>query len=207
MKLLIGIPSIDYMHSEFVKSLTALVMHLKDTGVSFDVCIESGSLVYLARNRIACKAINEGYDKVLWLDSDMVFTPEIFEDLSFSGKKFVTGIAHSRRPGYSSCVFRNLDINNLQRWEGEYPHNTFEIDGCGFAAVLIDTEVLKAVQVENFTCFLPMREYGEDLAFCIRAKKAGYKIYAEPGVRLGHVGHIVIYPEERERWLRDNGHS
>ena len=205
-KLLIGIPSIDYQHTEFVKSLTGLIMKLKDDGIPFDIDIEAGTLVYLARNRIACKAINEGYSHVLWLDADMVFTPDVLDDLMFSGKPFVTGIAHSRRPGYASCLFSDLDINHLTRFE-QYPSNTFEVEGCGFACVLIETEILKAVQMESGSCFLPMKEYGEDLAFCIRAKRLGYKIYAEPGVRLGHVGHIVVYPEERERWLRDYGNS
>lgn len=205
-KLLIGIPSIDYQHTEFVKSLTGLVMKLKDDGINFDVDIEAGTLVYLARNRITCKAINEGYSHVLWLDADMVFTPDILDDLQFSGKPFVTGIAHSRRPGYQSCLFSDLDINHLTRFE-EYPKDTFEVQGCGFACVLIETSILEAVQKESYGAFLPMREYGEDLAFCVRARKLGYKIYAEPGVRLGHVGHIVVYPEERERWLRDYGNT
>lgn len=206
MKLLIGVPSIDYQHTEFVKSLTGLIMKLKDDKVNFNLDIEAGTLVYLARNKIACKAINEHYTHVLWLDADMVFTPDVLDDLMFSGKPFVSGIAHSRRPGYQSCLFRNLDINNLTRFT-EYPKNTFEVEGCGFACVLIETSILEAVQKESGNCFLPMREYGEDLAFCIRAKKLGYKIYAEPGVRLGHVGHIVVYPEERERWVRDYGNS
>lgn len=206
MKLLIGVPSIDYQHSEFVKSLVGLVMKLKEDGIDFDVDIEAGTLVYLARNRIACKAINEKYTHVLWLDSDMVFTPDLLDDLMFSGKPFVTGIAASRRPGYQTCLFSDLDLNHLTRFE-EIPKNTFEVEGCGFACVLIETSILEAVQKESYGAFTPMKEYGEDLAFCLRAKRMGFKIWAEPGARLGHVGHVVIYPEERERWLRDYGNT
>ena len=204
MKLLIGIPSLDFQHVEFVKSLTALIVRLKDDGIDFDVQIEAGTLVHVARDKIACKAINEQYTHVLWFDADMVFTDDVLDSLMFCGKQFVSGICHSRRKGYHSCLFKNLDLNHLERFE-EYPPETFQIAGCGFGCVLIDVAILTDVQKTYKTCFLPMPAYGEDLAFCKRASELGYKIYAEPSVRLGHIGHIAIYPEDHERWKAEAG--
>lgn len=199
MRLLIGIPSTDFLHVEFVKSLTNLILRLKEDEIDFTVHFESGTLVYVARDNIASKAINGGYTHVLWLDSDMVFTDDFLDSLMFCGKPFVAGIYQSRRKGYHSALFKNLDIDNLERFE-EYPHGTFEIAGCGFAGVLIETEILRQVMVNHGTCFLPMKMYGEDLAFCKRAVDMGYKIYAEPTAVMGHVGHITIYPEDHEKW-------
>lgn len=199
MRLLIGIPSTDFLHVEFVKSLTNLVLRLKEDDIDFTVHFESGTLVYVARDNIASKAINGGFTHVLWLDSDMVFTDDFLDSLMFCGKPFVAGIFQSRRKGYHSALFKNLDIDNLERFE-EYPHGTFEIAGCGFAGVLIETEILRNVMTNYGTCFLPMKMYGEDLAFCKRAVDMGYKIYAEPTAVMGHVGHITIYPEDHEKW-------
>lgn len=199
MRLLIGIPSTDFLHVEFVKSLTNLILRLKEDEIDFTVHFESGTLVYVARDNIASKAINGGFTHVLWLDSDMVFTDDFLDSLMFCGKPFVAGIFQSRRKGYHSALFKNLDIDNLERFE-EYPHGTFEIAGCGFAGVLIETEILRQVMVNHGTCFLPMKMYGEDLAFCKRAVDMGYKIYAEPTAVMGHVGHITIYPEDHEKW-------
>lgn len=204
MKLLIGIPSLDYMHTEFVKSLAGLIIRLKNDGIDFDVHIESGTLVYVARDKIASMAIHGKYTHVLWLDSDMVFTDGFLDDLMFCGKPFVAGIFHSRRKGYHSALFKNLDFPNLERFE-EYPNQAFEIAGCGFAGVLVSTEILKAVKVKYGTCFCPMKKYGEDLAFCVRAKELGYKLYAEPSAVMGHIGHIAIYPEDHERWKSEIG--
>ena len=199
MRLLIGIPSTDFLHVEFVKSLTNLVLRLREDEIDFTVHFETGTLVYVARDNIASKAINGGFTHVLWLDSDMVFTDDFLDSLMFCGKSFVAGIFQSRRKGYHSALFKNLDIDNLERFE-EYPHGTFEIAGCGFAGVLIETEILRQVMVNHGTCFLPMKMYGEDLAFCKRAVDMGYKIYAEPTAVMGHVGHITIYPEDHEKW-------
>ena len=207
MKLLVGIPSYDYMHAEFVKCMKDLVIRLGHDKVNFDVIINNGTLVYIARDKIAHKAINEGYDYVLWLDADMIFRPSVFEELMDCGKDFITGIAHSRRPPYMSCVFKNLDdLNHMQRFDyDEYPVEPFEIAGCGFACVLIKTEVLKAVNDYFKTCFLPEAEWGEDLTFCRRARKLGYQIWADPLVQLGHIGHDIIYPETHKLYIESIG--
>lgn len=201
MKLLIGIPSYDYMHAEFVKCLSALLLKLTRDKVDFDVAINNGTLVYIARDKIACKAINEGYTHVLWLDADMIFQPSLLEDLMDSGKDFISGVAHSRRPPFVSCLFKRLDdLNHMERFE-EYPEEPFEVAGCGFACVLISTEILKAVQMKHKTCFLPEMQWGEDLTFCRRARAMGYRIFADPCVRLGHIGHQAIWPEDHQRYL------
>lgn len=199
MRLLIAIPALDYVHIEFVDCLQKLIIRLKNDGVDFEVKIISGTLVYTARDKLACHAINNGFTHVLWLDADMIFTDALLDDLMFSGKDFVTGICHSRRKPYVSCLFK--DIVNVVRFE-EYPKDTFQIAGCGFACVLITTEILKDVQMTYGTCFLPQKTLGEDLAFCDRARSLNYKIYAEPSVRLGHIGHVTIYPEDHERYMQ-----
>ena len=199
MKLLIGIPTMDFVHVEFMKCLCALIQRLRDDRVDFTLDINSGTLVYLARERIAHRAINEEYTHVLWLDSDMIFNPSILDDLMFSGKGFVTGIYHARRKGYASCIFKSIEINKIERFD-EYPSETFEIAGCGFGCVLVETEILKAVCLNKGTCFTPLKHLGEDIAFCQRAKEMGYKLYCEPSVVCGHIGHITIYPEDHEAW-------
>lgn len=200
MRLLVGIPSLDYMNVEFVKCLFALTEKLRRDGINFDVDIESGTLVYMARERIAHKAINEKYDYVLWLDSDMIFSPEILDDLMFSGQQFVTGIYHARRKGYASCIFKEIEINEkVERFE-EYPSETFEIAGCGFGCVLVSREILEQVCIYYGTCFTPLKGYGEDIAFCKRARDMGFKLWCEPSVVCGHIGHIAIYPDDYEQW-------
>ena len=204
MKLLIAIPAMDYVHVEFLKSLLALKDSVAASGLVqiLDISIESGTLVYLARDKLARKAVNEGYTHVLWLDSDMVFTPGICEDLMFCGGSVVSGIAVSRRQPFGSCLFSSLDpVERIT----EFPREAFEVAACGFACVLTDVPVLKSVFQAYGTAFTPTDKFGEDVAFCDRARSLGYKIVAEPSVRLGHIGHIAIYPDDAERY-RDEIH-
>lgn len=197
MKLLIAIPTLDYMHSEFVKSLIGLISKLE---CRYEISIQSGTLVYMARDTLAKKAINENFDFVLWLDSDMVFQPTLLEDLQFSGRDFVTGVYQARRPGFMSCVFEKIDLDSFRPCE-KYPRSTFQVEGCGFGCVLISTAILKHVMQTYKTCFMPVKDYGEDIAFCLRVRDLGYKLYCEPSAICGHIGHITVYPEDHEAYL------
>lgn len=195
MKLLVAIPTLDFMHCDFVRSLINLKIDCE-----YKVEIYSGTLVYLAREKLAKKAIEDGYDWMLWLDSDMVFQPTLLEDLQFSGKDFVTGVYHARRPGFMSCIFEKIDIEEFKPCE-EYPNDTFRAEGCGFGCVLIKTDILKAVKEHYGCCFTPIEGYGEDIAFCRRARDLGFQLWCEPTAVCGHIGHITIYPEDHTRYM------
>lgn len=200
MKLLLAIPTTDYMHHRFTECLTKLIRRLDADGVDYDVMFQSGTLVYHARDAIAFKAIDGGYTHSLWLDSDMIFTEHVLDDLRDANKGFVSGIAHGRREPHHSCLFTEI-YPSVHRFT-EYPNDTFKVAGCGFGCVLISSDILAAVRKANGTCFFPTRELGEDLAFCKRATDLGYEIWAEPTVRLGHIGHINIYPEYRDMYVK-----
>lgn len=198
MRLLIAVPTYDYMHFQFVECLTKLIRRLDEDEIDYDIHYQGGTLVYVGRDKLAKRAIEGNYTHVLWLDSDMVFTEDLLDDLMYSGKPFVTGIAHARRAPHVSCIFKQI-FPGIDRWEGhEYPSGAFKIAGCGFACVLVETRIIKAVYDANGTAFFPMRELGEDLAFCKRATDLGFEIWAEPSVWLGHIGHITVYPEYQD---------
>lgn len=198
MRLLIAIPTLDYIHVDFMRSLLDLVKRIE---CRYEIAIISGTLVYVARDKLANKAINEGFDWVLWLDSDMVFQDTLLEDLQFCGKDFVTGVYHARRKGYDSCIFEKIDLDELKKCES-YPSQAFRVEGCGFGCVLIKTEILKHIVQTYKTAFLPLKQYGEDIAFCLRARELGYKLWCEPSAVCGHIGHITIYPEDHEDYMR-----
>lgn len=195
MKLLVAIPTNDYMHYEFATCLIKLVEKLKESGIDYEIAIQGGTLVYVARDKLAFKAIDDGFSHVLWLDADMIFNEDVLDDLLFAGKSFVSAIYHGRRAPHLSCVFDQI-YPDIVRYV-DYPSNTFKIAGCGFGCVLVAVDILKAVRLKYGTCFFPTRELGEDLAFCQRVSECGYEMFAEP-IKLGHIGHIKIYPEYRD---------
>ena len=200
-KLLIAIPSFDTMRVEFVRSLMGLCEKLHSDGVWFEVKILDGTLVYIARDRLAKHAVNNGFTEILWLDADMVFAPEIYEDLTVHGKDMVCGTFISRHSPYVSCIFNVLYPPERVT---DFGSDLFRVAGCGFACVWMKAQIAKDVMLNtNGKCFLPDEKLGEDLAFCQRARAAGYEIWCDPTVRIGHVGSVTIWPEDGSRMRGD----
>lgn len=197
MKLLIAIPSYEGLQPEFVRSLTELESQLREDNVWFEIKIISGTLVHTARDRLAQHAVKHHFDEVLWIDDDMVFDCHLYEDLKMCGKDMVCGLFVSRHFPYVSCLFRSLiPVERIS----VYPDEAFKVAGCGFGCVLMKTQILADVMNNNGgKCFVPDQKLGEDVAFCQRATNQGYEIWCEPTARVGHVGRIVIWPEDVER--------
>ena len=196
MRLMVAVPTVDYVPADFVKSLSQLCLRLGRERIPADVQIIGGTLVYIARNRLAHRAIRDEYTHVLWLDSDMTFSDSIVEDLLFCGKDMVCGAFVSRKPPYGPCVYTDIsDPANMKKVEN-FGTDPFRVDGCGFATVLTSVSLLDAVQSNFGTCFRPTEQYGEDLAFCDRVKQLGMEIWCEPTVRPGHIAHVPVYAGE-----------
>lgn len=196
MKTLIAVPCMDSVPSQFAQSL-AMLQKVGECAVTFEI----GSLIYTSRNNIGKKAIELGADYVFWLDSDMTFAPDILvkmmKTLQDNKLDMLSGLYFRRAHPFSPVLFDELTINeNAECKWTEYKdipkEGLFEVGGCGFGCVLMGTDVLMSVQSTFNNMFAPIGNVGEDLSFCFRARECGYKIYCDPAMTLGHVGHTIV---------------
>ena len=198
-KILIAVPCMDQLPAQFAHSLATLTSYgIEDTQIS--IWFNLGSLIYTSRDQIAKKALLDEADLVMWFDSDMVFNPDTLTrmlKLIDEGHDFVTGIYYRRTPPFSAVGFKTMELNEegtAFTWEDltEIPDEPFEVGACGFGCVLMKTEIFVSVFAKFGLMFTPIANCGEDIAFCWRARQCGYKIVADPSIKLGHVGHTVI---------------
>lgn len=195
MKTMIAIPCMDTIQTEFVQSL----VNMRPVG-SIQHAFLSCSLVYKARTDLGQTAVTEGSDFVLWLDSDVVFPSDLLIDMmaDMEGRDMVCGICHMRRPPFKPVIWKKLRQgltpaeNESEDWD-DYPRDRiFEVEGCGFGAVMMRTEVLKTVIDRYHELFAPLPGYGEDLSFCVRARACGYKIHCDPRIQIGHKAATIV---------------
>jgi hypothetical protein len=66
-----------------------------------------------------------------------------------------------------------------------------EIAACGFGFCLIKTSVLITMFKYYKSLFEPKWGVGEDIAFCIRARRCGFITFIDRDVKLGHIGETV----------------
>ena len=195
MRTLIAVPAMDTVPTQFCQSL-AMLQKEGECAISFNV----GSLVYSSRNELAKRAIEMGADYVFWLDSDMTFEPDVlqkmFKTIQENNVDILTGVYFRRVPPFTPVLFEKLDMTeNGCEWAEfkELPETgLFEVAGCGFGCVLMKTEIFINVFLKYGTFFNPVEGTGEDLSFCWRARECGYKIFCDPELPLGHVGHQII---------------
>ena len=203
-KVLIAIPCMDHVPVTFMTSL----INLKKTPDTH-YGVKANSMIYDSRNNFAAHAIMQGYDRVLWLDSDMAFEPDLLErlnaDMDEHDLDYVSAICFKRRLPTAPCVYKDL-IYGLKddgtiRAEAisyrDYPRDTlFECAGTGCAAVLMKTELLKVVWESGGPPFQPMVQMGEDLSFCYRVTQLGRKMWCDSRIKVGHCGEMVFGEEQ-----------
>lgn len=204
-KVLIGMPNIGGIPVKTVASLLQLVKKINP-----QVMFLSSSLIYDARNDIALEAINGGYDELLFIDSDLVFPDDCYEKLKALDADIATGIYYGRAGEHIPIVYEEIKPleaitdgkeTTITPAEANHfkaiPEGTFEVQGCGMGMCLIKVDVLKKLcKTWTNKPFEPCDGLGEDLAFCYRAKQAGFRIKANSYISLGHIGERVYTKED-----------
>ena len=200
MRTLICIPCLDMVHTTFFKA----IMSLQRVGdVQFGMTCSS--LVYDARNILAKRAVKEGFDRVLWFDSDMDFPSDVMKLLSArldEGLDFCSGIYFSRKAPVKPIVYQKVGYYHDDEHDEvtpsaipyyEYPRDQlFECEGVGFGIVMHSVKLLKDVGEKFGLPFSPILGFGEDISFCMRARQLGYKLYCDSSIKAGHIGYGVI---------------
>ena len=197
-RTLIAVPCMAMMHTDFVRCLLAI----QHTGEVASVLMPN-SLIYDARNAIAQNAIRSGFDRVLWLDSDITFKPDtlvkLSEDLD-GGRDYVSGLYFMRTLPTKPVLFSEIkyEVTDNDATVGHtfflnYPKDTlFQCAGTGFGCVMTSTAMLKAMVEKYGAPFTPVMGLGEDLSFCYRAKLCGFNLYCDSRVKCGHVANVEI---------------
>ena len=207
---LIAVPCMDFIPYQFAESLLNLQ---KPEGTK--VCFKSGSLIYDARNLISLTAIENNYDYVLWLDSDVTVPYNALTTLlnhASPDREMISALYVKRRLPSKPVIYNVLDepsLNdqniltaNVSEWM-DYPRDTLTpVRGCGFGCVLTSVPLLKRVWDKFGPAFAPFPWAGEDLSFCHRVNllyasdpEPHKSIWADTSIKCGHIGNF-IYTEQ-----------
>lgn len=186
----------DMVHTIFLRSLVSL----RPVG-EYQFGLSCSSLIYDARNTLAKQAVNDGFDRILWLDSDMEFEPDLFAKLSADldeGREFVSGIYFKRKAPVLPVIYKEIGYHHdaeagtttpVAVAYDDYPRDQiFEVGGAGFGACMMTTDLVKRVAEKFGLPFSPLLGFGEDLSFCGRVSQIGGKMYCDSRIKCGHVG-------------------
>lgn len=142
-----------------------------------------GSLIHENRNWLVEKCTT---DLLLMVDTDIVFVPDdiltLIKTMRTTGADIITGLY---KEGYSPHQWAIFD--DKLGHPIEIPEEPFLIGACGMGFCLMNKKAMKMSEKP----FDPITDndvrHGEDVSFCLRAKKKGLKIVCEPNVKVGHL--------------------
>lgn len=211
MKTLIAIPCMDTAPVAFTQCLLDLKKP-DDT----KVCFKSGSLVYDARNLLTLTAIENEFDNILWIDSDMQFQADLLErlraDMADTGADIVAPVCFKRRMPTEPVIYsrveppeKDADGHVVARVDvyKDYPLDSiFPVAGCGFGICMTSVGILTRVWNRIGPAFSPLPWASEDISFCFKVAQVGGTIFADSRIKTGHIGQAIF---TEELYLRNRG--
>ena len=200
---------------KFLTSLTYLIRHLTSKG--FKVLFSSTFTrnIYEVRNKCLMGKPDNGpdqllfagqeYDYILWLDDDIVFTPEDFEKLYKEDKDVISGLYLMANGSQYAAV---------EVWDEEYfqDNGTFQflnkqdiksrllpftVEYVGFGFLLFKKGVFEQLKYPWFEpTYLQIKDCQdfsmEDVTLCLKLKKKRIDVYVHPEVVVGHQKQIEL---------------
>lgn len=188
MKILLAIPSARYIETECVTSL----FEMEKTG-DIELFIPKSYSVDVGRNIIAKYAQENGFDYIMWVDSDMILPKNTLVRLLSHNKDIVAGVYSYKVLGNKEVVAKRFqdetreEYDNLTIKEIKESSGLIEVDGFGFGCVLTKVSVFNKIP---YPWFIFTQEMGEDIFFCRKAQNEEYKLWLDTDVICGHIGQI-----------------
>uniref|UniRef100_A0A6M3KPP5 Uncharacterized protein n=1 Tax=viral metagenome TaxID=1070528 RepID=A0A6M3KPP5_9ZZZZ len=214
----VGVATSTVIDLEAVTSIYKIALGPEDCGPNWYHAARGD----ISRNSITEAFLAGDWEWCLYLDGDMVFPPDLLHRLKAHKKPFVGGLYFRRGVDpIWPLAFEHSEPPVLPFVPMfEYPkEGLVRVNGTGSGCWLVHRDVFGPVQAEmkrsikakldmdvDYIAYLmdgPMPEIrddyqrvGADLRFCFYARRAGFDIWLDCGLDIGHMSHVPIRRED-----------
>lgn len=213
MKILIAVPTFETIYPDTYKSIYGL----DTSGHTVNFEFVRGYDCATARNNIAQMAIDQGADRVLMVDNDVVLPMDALQNLADKPVDVCLGYyAHRNRDNIycgNTCICKRFDKTGKEYFnyplESEYLASEMkqmrdcgeykvQIHGGGMGCAFINTQIFKRLKYPWYDWVNYADEHrgmlSEDLYFCEKCKLKGIPIFTDTRVGCGHILRYVQWP-------------
>jgi hypothetical protein len=182
-------------------SLLKTVAACKDEGIQLQMEVIAGcSVVSWARSCIADAFLKSSHSHLIWIDADIVWTlDDFFRLVSLSAVHDVVGATYPFKKLPLTCVVnhvgepRQYTVNGL---------GCVQVKSMGLGFTIVSRRVMEAVAVgkpsrkdpidgKMHVDMFRIDHEGEDIAFFTDVRKAGYDVWLDPSISVGHWGSMI----------------
>ncbi|MCK5602631.1 hypothetical protein KAR91_12195 [Candidatus Pacearchaeota archaeon] len=199
MRILIGIPSNDSVKADFSMSLATMIGMTCTKFKGVQVAVFNAKGCHVDRNRFYTVKEAQGMqaDYLLFLDSDMVFPPQLLARL-VSSDKDVIGCNYVKRTSPHGTFAYYPDGTLV----GNIDSGIVEVGRIGTGAMLINMKVFDKLPEPYFeNKYIGDGTFDSgDFRFCDLAREHGFKIFCDLDIskQIGHIGSETSYIETEE---------
>jgi 2-polyprenyl-3-methyl-5-hydroxy-6-metoxy-1,4-benzoquinol methylase len=220
-KVVIGLPCYRTFPPETEEDYMRLMYHLgrRAQHLNFFLAIKRKSEQFRARNAITEAALQVGADYLFMLDDDHVFdwrqgsavTPaydipvKLIEHLESDPSMGICGALYYQRGSECKPVIMKEGRNGGYFWmrQDQITNGLQPVAVTGGGCMMIKTSIFDRIKAPWFEAELDM---GTDIQICEKARKAGFGVYCDTSLQLGHVTSepLIITPGNRTKISMEN---
>ena len=198
---------------EYIKSLVETTTWLHKQGLSYKFLSKFSSFVPSAREKTATDSDDHNWDateiadgaftygKLIWIDSDIIWTVETFERMLNHKLDVVGAMVPVNDSGMITAMRlgENLVPKTLSWKDLMFDEDPVEVDGLGFGMLAVRYGVFESVPRPWFVIrkarldgvSFPVN-YGEDYSASLNIKDAGFKLWLDPLAKVQHVKEYLL---------------
>lgn len=202
-RVLLGVPSGSEWKADFGMSIVGLMSYaptaLKNWGqLQLGIDNPKGSILSRSRQLIVTRALGMDATHIMFIDSDMVFPPNLLHVLLEWDEMIVAcNCATKQLPANPTARLKNDTLAGIPLYTEEDSEGLKEVWRVGTGVMLVNMEVFEKLEAPYWEILWKpeVDDYqGEDWNFCEKLQEAGIPLYVDQGMSrdIGHAG-ILVY--------------
>lgn len=160
---------------------------------------EISTYLALSRNKLCKRALEHGCEWIFFVDDDNGLRPDTLLRLLAHDKPIVSGLYLNRNQPFHPIAFSHRTEDGLYvpidllALPGE---GLLQVQAVGAGCLLIRREVLEAIG-DNWFQHGRVDDWdaSEDIIFCEQARAAGFEVFVDLGMPVGHMAPVAISPQ------------
>ena len=205
MKVVFCIPGNSFS-GKFLSCWTDLTRKMTSKGIGWKLIRGYQPNIYRVRNELTEMALNEGFDRIMWIDSDIIFSSNDFFKLLNHKFDIISGLYMVQMEDE-----KEIDMSELRvKSRGDYYYaaisesgtflkvsdikslNIFTVRSNGMGFMLINKKVFTDIGNMWFNPLDKGKIISEDISFQTKARELGYKSYVDPSIIVGHEKGVIL---------------
>ncbi len=185
-RVMIAVPCTNFMDAKTAHSIGGAI--IKGEGMVVDFIIRQSCEISSARSWLIQEALQKQLTHILFVDSDMYLPSDIIPRL-VKREKDIIGVEYPKR----KFPIETIGAPLTERTEDK----PYEAGYAGTGCMLIDLSIFKNPEKPfpqpwfSFATRGGELIMGEDVFFCNMARQAGYEVWIDPTIKVGHVGEFI----------------